>query len=119
MIASVQKINSFLLQLKFAIDSGHVDLAADRPDNRATLLRLRYTPKQAVQELLTLIYTYYHKGPEPDSGRRNKGEVWFFGKIIKSRPIYIKINLISTNRYLYGNCISFHDPKYVMTFPYR
>lgn len=118
-LASRSKINSFLLQLKYAIDDNKVILLSNRPKNQATLLKLLYTPENALEELLSLTYKNYCSGPEKDIGKF-PGQIWKFGKSIQSIEVYIKIRLVSTAKLIKGVCISFHEWKYKsLTYPYK
>jgi len=119
MTASIDQIRSFLLDLKYAIQDGNVILVTHRSENEETLLKLGYTPKNAIDELLGLTFMDYHKGPELDESSGKPGDVWIFGKKVQEVEVYIKIRLVSTKKYTTGVCISFHEAHYKMVYPYR
>ena len=56
----------------------------------------------------------YFKGPTED--RDMPGHVWKFGKEIDNKMFYIKIKI---KRGILLCCISFHNAKYEINFPYK
>ena len=66
-------------------------------------------------EIAGLIYKDYCKGPEPD--RDIPGDIWVFGKKIDKDEYYIKLKI--TLDKAHAVCISFHPPKYVLTYPLK
>ena len=62
-------------------------------------------------------YSIYCKGPEADRDR--PGELWFFGKVIQDKGIYIKLKIADADGIKIAKCISFHIAEYPMSFPYK
>jgi len=123
-VASKQQINSILLKIKECIqrEDGKNFILKNRDKNKATLAKLGWLPSHVKQEILTLTYKNYSKGPEQNkssSGNR-KGSVWTFGKTIEGLDIYIKIHVIPF-KVTKCVCISFHEEdeeEEKLTFPY-
>ena len=94
----------------------------NRDKNKATLTKLGWLPSQIKQEIMTLTYKNYSKGPEQNisSSGNKKGSVWTFGKNINGLDIYIKIHVIPFG-VTQCVCISFHEEDKEgerLTFPY-
>lgn len=111
-LSDVNKIRSFLLKLKYSLQDGGVELNTQKKENEDTLLKLGFTPKQALFELNKLTPKHYLSGPEPDNAKLS-GEVWKFIMEVEGLKIYIKIRLVSNKKYTKGVCISFHESKYL------
>lgn len=121
--ALIDKINSFLLQVKLIIndDSDNFIVMTHRPKNEKTMLKLGFTPKHVGEVVCGLTYKDYSSGPEPNISKdgRQKGSVWVFGKKINGLEIYIKIQLISDKKFSKCVCISFHEADYPLNYPNR
>ncbi|WP_062355044.1 type II toxin-antitoxin system MqsR family toxin [Bacillus kwashiorkori] len=123
-VASKQQINSILLKIKESIqqEQGKNFIFKNRDKNKATLTKLGWLPSHVKQEILTLTYKNYSKGPEQNksSSGNNKGSVWTFGKKIEGLDIYIKVHVIPFG-VTQCVCISFHEEDLEegkLTFPY-
>lgn len=56
----------------------------------------------------------YIKGPENDHNGES-GEIWVFGKSIKSKEVYIKIKIISDD----CKCLSFHEATNPLNYHFK
>lgn len=86
--ATVEEINSFLLEYKSKISLG-VDFVP-RTFNGITNLGLDI--EMAKDELLTLTYHHYDRGPTKDYNGDDT-DIWEFGKLIDEDLVYIKIKI--------------------------
>jgi len=90
----------------------------DRISNKNTLtlldLGINYTHvKKILQEL---VCEDYSEGPVPDR-LYNMSDMWTFGKLIKGKEVYIKIQLGRPGSATI--CISFHYSEYKMIYPLK
>ena len=120
--AKPEEIRSFLLHIKILLESeDNYVFRTDLPKNKNTLLKLGFTPEQALQEIIDLTYKDYCSGPEPNRSKdgRHEGNVWKFGKKVCDLEVYIKFHLISHKRFSKVVIISFHEPEFPLTYPYK
>lgn len=122
-IASIDEINSALMRIKSSIyhSSDCFVVRTDLPKNEVTILKLGITTEHVLEEICGLTYRDYHKGPDDNKSEKGppKGQVWFFGKQVDGLEVYIKIHIVPTKKFTNGICISFHEPEYPMSYPYR
>lgn len=110
------EIKSFLSDFKQKMKIWDVMFRDDRGKNFETLsvLEIRSIDRKKVLEKLEV--TDYSGGPFEDT--LYKGSVmWVFGKMIKSREVYIKISLGEVGSNVI--CISFHLAENKMTYPFK
>jgi len=113
-----QEVMRFLQE--FAVKSKIWDILirSDRASNKNTLtlleLEISYTEVKKILGELTC--EDYSEGPIPDS-LYHISDMWVFGKTIKKREVYIKIQLGHPNSQTI--CISFHFSAYKMTYPFK
>ena len=74
-------------------------------------------PGTDVKEIIkALKVTDYVEGPKKDT--LNGGpDLWVFGKLIKSKEIYIKVTIGFFNAQ--AVCISFHTAEFPLHFPFK
>ncbi|MCU9592229.1 MULTISPECIES: type II toxin-antitoxin system MqsR family toxin [Bacillus subtilis group] len=121
--ATIQSINTALLKIKESIEGERIMVLSKREKNRKTLEKLGFMSVHVIEEIKTLTYKNYLKGPEQNKSRTGnvKGAVWKFGKKVEGLNIYIKIHVIPISK---GNtqtlCISFHEDEKEkeFVFPY-
>lgn len=122
-IAEVAAISTTLLTVKHIVQYKQdcFLVRSDRTKNEQTMLSLGFSDRHVGEEILTLTYKNYHKGPEDNRSKDgpSKGEIWVFGKEIAGIEIYIKIHIVPTKRDTHCVCISFHEAEYSLTYPYR
>ena len=111
------EIRQFLLEFKNIVTSGSGVELVPRRNIRPTLIELGLTKNNIEEILLSLSVTDYCKGPEADRDRI--GELWFFGKVIQDKEIYIKLKIADVGGIKIAKCISFHIAEYPMSFPYK
>lgn len=117
----VFEVRDFLLTFKKAVTTGSGVYIVPRDSTRDTLSELGLTEANLEEILLSLSIRDYCKGPEADRDAvgRTSGEIWFFGKKIQSRDVYIKLKLFQVNNQMHSKCISFHFPEHPLAYPHR
>lgn len=123
-IAPIQHINTILIKIKETVEkeNGKNFIFKHRDKNKDTLTKLQWLPSHVKEEILTLTYRNYSRGPERNesSSGNSKGAMWIFGKHIKNIDVYIKIHVIPFKE-TQCVCVSFHEEepdKEKLTFPY-
>ena len=84
--------------------------------NMLTLLELEISFADVKRILFELTCEDYSEGPIPDN-LYHVSDIWVFGKIIKKREVYIKIQPGHPNSQTI--CISFHFSTYKMRYPLK
>ncbi|HVU57069.1 MAG TPA: hypothetical protein VHD83_18535 [Puia sp.] len=84
--------------------------------NALTLLDLEISYTDAKKILLELVCEDYAAGPLPDN-LYNLSDMWVFGKVIKGKEVYIKVQLGRPNSATI--CISFHYSEHKMVYPFK
>ncbi|HVV03421.1 MAG TPA: hypothetical protein VHC96_04325 [Puia sp.] len=84
--------------------------------NTLTLLDLEMSYTDAKKTLLELTCEDYAAGPLPDK-LYDLSDMWVFGKIIKGKEVYIKVQLGRPNSTTI--CISFHYSEHKMVYPLK
>lgn len=112
------KVSQFLKDFVFKLDFWGLYLREDRanPKNTNTLLALELKYVHVKEILKELKVEDYSQGPLPDT-LYHLSEMWVFGKIIKKREVYIKIQLGPPDSRVI--CISFHFSEYPITYPFK
>lgn len=119
--ATIQSINATLLKIKESIECEQIIVNTKREKNRKTLEKLGFISIHVIDEIKTLTFQNYSKGPEQNTSRTGniKGAVWTFGKKIEGLNIYIKVHVIPISK---GStqtvCISFHEEEKELELPY-
>jgi len=65
----------------------------DRKKSLDCLTHLGITVPQAKNEIMSLTYEDYHRGPLPDEGNTG-GELWEFGKKIGGKELFIRLKVV-------------------------
>ena len=112
-----KQIHTFLIEFKKAVTQGSGVMLVPRHDTLVTLGHLGITKRNLEEILLTLSVDNYSSGPEIDRGKG--GDIWVFGKNIRSYEIYIKLKVADVAGTRIARCISFHIAKYPMEYPCR
>lgn len=112
------EVEQFLKDFIFRLDFWGVLIRTDRtnPKNANTLLALELKRVHVKEILRELKLEDYSQGPIPDKLYHNS-DMWVFGKIIKKREVYIKIQLGAQGSEVI--CISFHFPDHPMNYPFK
>ena len=87
-----------------------------RQESLNTIARLGITLPQAKNEILSLTYEDYYRGPITDKDRKGE-EFWEFGKTICGQEIFIKLKTVS--KHSVAVCFSFHIPDETIEYPYK
>jgi len=113
--AQIFQIKQFLIDFKEIITAKNFFMVP-RDKNINGMISLNLNQTLAKNEILSLTYEDYHKGPEEDE--LNKGQVWIFCKNINSRQTYIKLKIdIKSGREI-AKCLSFHPAEFTMKLPF-
>lgn len=112
-MATKDEVGAFLKELQAIGKAGEV-IFIDRDKNKQALLDLEISPKQREEYIKKLTINNYSEGPLKNDQYGNNPN-WVFGIDIKSREIYIKINL----NYLNIICVSFHIAEHPMNYPFK
>lgn len=86
--ATIENINSFLLEYKSKLENG-IEFVHRTYDG---ITNLGLNIEMAREELLTLTYHNYDRGPTKDYNGDNT-DIWEFGKMIEEELVYIKIKI--------------------------
>jgi hypothetical protein len=113
-----EEVERFLEDFTCKLEYWGLYIRTDRtnPKNTLTLLELELTHAHVRKILEKLEPEDYSKGPLADT-LYNFTEMWVFGKIIKGREIYIKIQLGRPQSQ--AICISFHFAEHKMEYPLK
>lgn len=108
----------FLEEFTIKMDFRGLQIRTERTNrkNTTTLLALEFSHERVRQTLKELTVEEYSEGPIPDK-LYNNTPMWIFGKTIKGREVYIKIQMGHPNSQTI--CISFHFSEYKMIYPFK
>jgi len=105
----------FLLEMKRKAQAGFQ--FEERADNMATLMSLAITRADAKTRIMGLTVEDYSSGPNVRDPKRPEQESWVFGVYVHDQLVYVKLSIPDDPERCV--CVSFHFPKFPMTFPYR
>ena len=110
------EVQSFLEQFHLKVMVFGILFRDDRGKNQKTLEELDISPAYRKEVIMNLVVQDYVAGPVADT--LNKlGEMWIFGKSVKKREVYIKVQI---NAYINAPiCISFHLAEAPMMYPFK
>ena len=117
-VASIEEINSFLLQAKKAISTKQFAFE-ERQKNLQTLADHGWTIDDVSSTIEALTYQDYHTGPKPDKNKNYGGEFWEFGYNLGGVELYIKLKLTIGFTGQGILCLSFHEQEFRFTYPYK
>lgn len=111
-----EDVQSFLNQFNAKMEIFDIYFRDDREKNLQTLKELELIPTARKVIIENLLPEDYVQGPIIDE-LYNLGEMWVFGKDIKNREIYIKIQIGMANTQTI--CISFHIAEHPLKYPFK
>jgi hypothetical protein len=113
-----EEVEQFLREFIAKSKIWDVIIRTDRTNdkNELTLFELEIKYADVARILCELTCEDYSDGPIPDK-LYNISDMWIFGKIIKKREVYIKIQLGWPGSSTI--CISFHLSEYKMKYPFK
>ncbi len=88
----------------------------DRSKSLDCLAQLGITVPQAKDEIMSLKYEDYLRGPLPDKGTTG-GELWEFGKTMEGKELFIRLKVVLQHNM--AKCQSFHIAEKPMQYPYK
>lgn len=93
MKSSREEVEAILKDLRIAFNNNKI-IPIARDKNIKTLARLGITWDIAKEEISTLTYSNYIKGPEIDYDRPKEDSFWIFKKVVQGEIIYIKFKVL-------------------------
>lgn len=117
-MASREAVQQFIDDFNVKLDIWDLLVRTDRTNtkNMETILDLEFSITQVKQELKKLKVDEYSEGPLSDT-LYHISDMWVFGKIIRNREVYIKVQLGHPQSQTI--CISFHYPTRPMSYPFK
>lgn len=88
-----------------------------RPENMATLRGLGWTVTQLVELILTLTVDSYSGNVDPTDTIPEDG--WVFGVQEANMDIYIKLAIVRPPEGDVVVCVSFHESRWKLSYPYN
>jgi len=114
--ASKQEVETYLKELKVKIKIFGMLFLDGRGKNQQTLHDLEISPAKRKEIIGSLKAEDYSQGPL-DEKMHGILPMWVFGKQVKKKEVYIKVNMgIENNRAV---CISFHIAEHPLNFPFK
>jgi len=115
-MASLEEVQLFLQDFHQKMKVWEIRFRDDRGKNFQALLILEISGAERIKIIESISANDYSQGPIPDT--LNAGApLWIFGKLVKSKMVYIKISMgVSNKPVIY---ISFHEAEYEMRFPFK
>jgi hypothetical protein len=89
----------------------------NREKNEAALLELEITASERLEIIKSLTAGDYYRGPSADACDPASPPNWEFGKRVKGKDVYIKINMGKAGKRVM--CISFHIAERKMACPLK
>jgi len=113
-----EEVERFLKDFTFKLDFWGLYIRTDRtnPKNENTLLALEFKHVHVRDILKKLEPEDYSKGPVADTLYK-LSDMWIFGKMVKGKEVYIKIQLGPPASQTI--CISFHFSEHKMEYPLK
>ena len=111
-----EQVESFLNELHTKMKIFGIIFRDDRAKNRETLEQLNIVPSFRRVVIENLKTEDYVQGPVVDELNR-LGEMWVFGKDVRGREIYIKVQIVDTTSQTI--CISFHFAEHPLIYPFK
>jgi hypothetical protein len=115
-MATRVEVEAFLAEFQQKMKIWEIRIRDDRGKNTQALLDLEISPAYRIKIIEALTTVDYSEGPNTDLLNAS-APLWVFGKVVKSREIYIKISMGQSGREVV--CISFHPSEYPMQFPLK
>ena|SRR5688572_23137190 len=110
------QVNGFLKEFKINMRHWGILYRDDRGKNFQALVDLEMKPIDRDKVVDDLKAEDYCEGPLQDTLNRGK-DMWVFGKIFKTKEIYIKITMgIPGTKVI---CISFHVAEFKLSYPFK
>ena len=110
--ATKNEVNTFLIEFKTLLSQKGI-VFEPRPYNGITTIGIDIP--QAEQELYSLTFHNYDRGPTPDHNGDGTS-VWEFGKIIEDELVYIKIKIGNDKK---CKVLSFKPSPGPFSLPYK
>lgn len=109
-------VERFLNDYKVKLETHDLEFRIHRRENRKTLLELEFRIPDVKKTIKELKVEDYYRGPREDTLNRINS-LWEFGKTIKGREVYIKLNFGEFNKSVI--CVSFHFSERPISYPFK
>lgn len=113
---TIKQVEAFLNELHTKMNIFGILFRDDRAKNKEALEQLNIVPSFRKIVIENLKAEDYVQGPVVDELNR-LGEMWVFGKDVRGREIYIKVQIIGTTGQTI--CISFHLAEHPLVYPFK
>lgn len=114
-MATSEKVDEFLRDFKVKMAVFQIVFLDARKKNTQALLALEIAPIERRKIIEGIVFSDYCLGPLDDN-LYGVASMWVFGKMVKSKEIYIKISMGRPNSEVI--CISFHEAEQPLTYPF-
>jgi hypothetical protein len=117
-MATWEEVERFLIDFNYKMGFWGLLIRVDRTDlkNTTTLLALEFNHVHVKRILAELRSEDYSQGPLADK-LYGHSDMWVFGKILRGREVYIKIQAgLPRSETI---CISFHFAEHRMNYPFK
>lgn len=111
-----EDVDAFLKSFFEKMNIYYILFRDDRSKNSQTLLDLEIPPNKRIDIIKQLKSSDYIEGPKSDT-LNNGPDLWVFGKKVKKKDIYIKINMGYPNSSVV--CISFHIAEQTLKYVFK
>ena len=110
------EVKAFLEEFNVKLTTFNI-FFVNRKKNEEALLQLEITAAQRLEIIKSISVPDYSRGPDKDAYDPESPPNWVFGKMVKGKEVYIKINRGKPNKRVM--CISFHIAEDKMIYPLR
>jgi hypothetical protein len=108
-------LRDFKQKMAARVGGYSVIFSRERPKNLQTQLDLELKEFEKEKYLSELTVEDFYKGPTQDVD--GGPDLWEFGKMVKSKEMYIKISIGKLNKPV--RCVSFHFPEREIKYPFK
>ncbi len=112
-----ENVQKFLNDFKAKLKVFRIDYRDDRGKNLQALADLEITAIRRTEFIEKLEVENYCSGPQKNILYPNHPDYWEFGMLIKSKEVYIKVEMGLPNREVI--CISFHLAERELKYPFK
>ena len=116
MVCDPAKVDNFISKLEKILNKPGSFQLIPRKKNLDAIYKMGLSIDTVKEYIKNLTRENYCEGPKKDENDNFSGKVWIFGKKIDGVIFYIKLKIKKDSLLC---CLSFHDAKYNMKFPFR
>lgn len=116
-MTDIHAVELFLREFHIKLEVYDIRFYDFRNKNFQALLDLELSSDDRIIIIKALKSKDFVEGPLANTLRSEIGPMWVFGKTIKSKEVYIKIAMGSTDNPVV--CISFHEAEHSFEYPFK